>query len=84
VRPVILFALLGWGVTSWMKPALGARAQRQLNQMEVELKTTQAPYEIRPRIFIEQFPICSLPGGRDRRILTMAWCLPADTTQRDR
>ena len=56
VRPVITFALLGWAVTSWMSLHLAPRAAGQLHQMEVELKTSQAPYEIRPRIFIEQFP----------------------------
>jgi LPS export ABC transporter permease LptG/LPS export ABC transporter permease LptF len=56
VRPVIIFALLGWGVTSLMSLFLAPEAALKLNRMEAQLKTSQAPYEIQPRVFIEQFP----------------------------
>jgi len=56
VRPVIIFALLGWGVTSFMSLFLAPQAGLKLNRMETLLKTSQAPYEIQPRVFIEQFP----------------------------
>jgi LPS export ABC transporter permease LptG/LPS export ABC transporter permease LptF len=56
VRPVIIFALLGWGVTSLMSLFLAPDAALKLNRMETMLKTSQAPYEIQPRVFIEQFP----------------------------
>jgi LPS export ABC transporter permease LptG/LPS export ABC transporter permease LptF len=56
VRPVIIFALWGWGVTSLMSLFLAPQAGLKLNRMEALLKTSQAPYEIQPRVFIEQFP----------------------------
>ena len=56
VRPVMIFALLGWGVTSLMSLFLAPQAGLKLNRMEALLKTRQAPYEIQPRVFIEQFP----------------------------
>jgi LPS export ABC transporter permease LptG/LPS export ABC transporter permease LptF len=56
MRPVIIFALLGWGVTSLMSLFLAPQAGLKLNRMEAQLKTSQAPYEIQPRVFIEQFP----------------------------
>jgi LPS export ABC transporter permease LptG/LPS export ABC transporter permease LptF len=56
VRPVLIFALLGWGVTSLMSLFLAPQAGLKLNRMEAVLKTSQAPYEIQPRVFIEQFP----------------------------
>jgi LPS export ABC transporter permease LptF/LPS export ABC transporter permease LptG len=56
VRPVMLLALVGWGVALWMSLSLGPQAARKLNHMETALKASQAPYEIQPRVFIEQFP----------------------------
>ncbi|HEV2351233.1 MAG TPA: LPS export ABC transporter permease LptF [Terriglobia bacterium] len=56
VRPVMVFAVLGWAATSWMSLSLAPRAGRKLNQMEEGLKSSQAPYEIQPRVFLEQFP----------------------------
>jgi LPS export ABC transporter permease LptF/LPS export ABC transporter permease LptG len=56
VRPVMIYALIGWGVTGWMSLFLAPQAARQLVRTEVELRTSQVPYEIRPRVFIEQFP----------------------------
>jgi len=84
VRPVLTFALLGWAVTSWMSLQLAPQAARQLNRMEVELKTTQAPYEIRPRIFVEQFPNLLL-YLEDVIGAYSQWrgVFLADTTQRD-
>ncbi len=56
VRPVMIFALGGWGVTSLMSLFLAPQAGLKLNRMEAELKTSQVRYEIQPRVFIEQFP----------------------------
>lgn len=56
IRPVMVFAILGWAATSWMSLSLAPRASRKLNQMEAGLKSSQAPYEIQPRVFLEQFP----------------------------
>jgi LPS export ABC transporter permease LptF/LPS export ABC transporter permease LptG len=84
VRPVIAFALLGWAVTSWMSLHLAPRAANQLNQMQVELRNTQASYEIRPRVFIEQFPNLLL-YLEDVTGAKAHWrgVFLADTTQRD-
>jgi LPS export ABC transporter permease LptF/LPS export ABC transporter permease LptG len=83
VRPVMAFALVGWTLTLWMSLFLAPRALRELTRMEVGLKTSQAPYEIQPRVFIEQFPNLLLyledvtgSGSRWRGVFI------ADTTQR--
>jgi lipopolysaccharide export system permease protein len=56
VRPVLLFALCGWAMTSWMSLFLAPAALRTLDGSEASLAATQASYEIQPRVFIEQFP----------------------------
>ena len=56
VRPVMLLAVAGWAVTLWMGLFLAPQALRKLNRMETGLTASQAPYEIQPRVFIEQFP----------------------------
>ncbi len=55
-RPVMLYALMGWVVASAMSLALAPASAWKLRQMETELRATQIPYEIKPRLFIEQFP----------------------------
>jgi LPS export ABC transporter permease LptG/LPS export ABC transporter permease LptF len=56
VRPVLLFAFAGWGITLWMSLFLSPQAARKLNRMEAGLKASQVPYEIQPRVFVEQLP----------------------------
>jgi lipopolysaccharide export system permease protein len=56
IRPVMIFALIGWGVASWMSLDLAPRAGRTLSRMETRLEASQLPYEIQPRVFLEQFP----------------------------
>ncbi|MEJ2009767.1 MAG: LPS export ABC transporter permease LptF [Acidobacteriota bacterium] len=56
VRPVLIFAVCGWAVTAWMSLFLAPRAVRNLEKSEINLAAAQANYEIRPRVFIEQFP----------------------------
>ncbi len=56
VRPVLLFALCGWALTSWMSLFLSPAAIRTLERSEASLAAMQASYEIQPRVFIEQFP----------------------------
>jgi LPS export ABC transporter permease LptF/LPS export ABC transporter permease LptG len=56
VRPVLIFALVGWGVASWMSLVLAPQALRHLRGMEQGLRTSEAPHEIQPRVFLEQFP----------------------------
>ena len=84
VRPVLLFAFAGWAVTLWMSLLLSPQAGRKLIRMEAGLKASQVPYEIQPRVFIEQFPnlllyLEDVTGSRAR------WrgVFIADTTQRD-
>ena len=84
VRPVLLFAFAGWAITLWMSLFLSPQAARKLNRMEAGLKASQVPYEIQPRVFIEQFPnlllyLEDVTGSRAR------WrgVFIADTTQRD-
>ncbi|MGH9433081.1 MAG: LPS export ABC transporter permease LptF, partial [Terriglobia bacterium] len=55
-RPVLIFALAGWACASAMSLYLSPLSTRKLTLMENEIKTSMAPYEIRPRVFIEQFP----------------------------
>jgi LPS export ABC transporter permease LptF/LPS export ABC transporter permease LptG len=56
IRPVMLLAAGGWAVTLWMGLFLAPQAMRQMNRMETGLTASQAPYEIQPRVFNEQFP----------------------------
>lgn len=56
IRPVMIFALIGWGATSWMSLFLAPQAGRVLSLMEARLQASQLPHEIQPRVFIEQFP----------------------------
>ncbi len=84
VRPVVLFALMGWGATSWMSLTLAPQAGRELNRIEAELRASHIPYEIQPRVFIEQFPnllvyIQDVSGSH----LEWKGVFIADTTQRD-
>jgi LPS export ABC transporter permease LptG/LPS export ABC transporter permease LptF len=84
VKPVLIFAFAGWALTLWMSLFLSPQAVRKLNRMETGLKASQAPYELQPRVFIEQFPnlllyLEDVTGSRFR------WrgVFIADTTQRD-
>ncbi|HXW15645.1 MAG TPA: LptF/LptG family permease, partial [Terriglobia bacterium] len=56
VRPVMMLAVTGWAVTLWMSLFLAPQAMRKMNRMETGLSASQAPYEIQPRVFNEQFP----------------------------
>ena len=56
VRPVMIFALSGWALASWMSLFLAPAAVRKLDRSEATLAAAQANYEIQPRVFIEQFP----------------------------
>jgi lipopolysaccharide export system permease protein len=84
IRPVMFFALIGWGVASWMSLILAPQAGRTLSHLETRLEASQIPYEIQPRVFIEQFPnlllyLKDVTGARSR------WkgVFIADTTERD-
>ncbi|MGH9452613.1 MAG: LPS export ABC transporter permease LptF, partial [Terriglobia bacterium] len=55
-RPVLIFALAGWACASAMSLYLSPLSTKKLVLMENEIKTSMAPFEIRPRVFIEQFP----------------------------
>jgi LPS export ABC transporter permease LptG/LPS export ABC transporter permease LptF len=84
VRPVLLFAFAGWAITLWMSLFLSPQAARKLNRMEAGLKASQVPYEIQPRVFVEQLPnlllyLEDVTGSPSR------WrgVFIADTTQRD-
>jgi LPS export ABC transporter permease LptF/LPS export ABC transporter permease LptG len=84
VRPVMMLAGAGWAVTLGMSLFLAPQAARQINRLETGLKTSQAPYEIQPRVFIEQFPnlllyLGDVTGSRS----TWRDVFIADTTQRD-
>ncbi len=56
IRPVMILAISGWAIALWMALVIAPQAARKLNRMETGLKASQVPYEIQPRVFIEQFP----------------------------
>jgi LPS export ABC transporter permease LptF/LPS export ABC transporter permease LptG len=83
VRPVMVFALAGWSMAMWMSLFLAPQSLRKLHRMEQEITTSEVPYEIQPRVFLEQFPnlllyLQDITGSRSR------WrgVFIADTTQR--
>ena len=55
-RPVMVIALLGWGIAMWMSLFLGPQSLRKLHRMEQAITSSEVPYEIQPRVFLEQFP----------------------------
>lgn len=56
VRPVMVIALAGWGIAMWMSLFLAPQSLRKLHRMEQEITTSEVPYGIQPRVFLEQFP----------------------------
>jgi LPS export ABC transporter permease LptG/LPS export ABC transporter permease LptF len=56
IRPVMAYAAAGWLLASWMSLVVAPRAALKLARMEAALRSSQASYEIEPRVFIEQFP----------------------------
>ncbi len=56
VLPVMILALAGLAAASWMSLDLGPAAGAALSRREGALATSQAPHEVQPRVFIEQFP----------------------------
>jgi LPS export ABC transporter permease LptG/LPS export ABC transporter permease LptF len=56
VRPVLIIALGGWALASAMSLFLAPDSARKLHRMEQEITTSEVPYEIQPRVFLEQFP----------------------------
>src|SRR5579872_3222916 len=55
VRPVVLFALIGWALTLYVSFYLAPLSVRKLQQAETSLAAAQANFQIQPRVFIEQF-----------------------------
>ena len=84
VRPTMLFAALGWALASAMSLYWAPRAAKELDRLKWQLQTSQAPYEVQPRVFIEQIPNL-LVFLRDTQGATPTWhhVFIADTSERD-
>ena len=54
--PVMAYAVAGWLVASLMSLDLAPRSNLALSRTEAQIRSTQAAYEIQPRVFLEQFP----------------------------
>lgn len=54
--PVILYALIAWAVASGLSLVVSPASIWKLHQMESSVATSELPYEIKPRVFIEKFP----------------------------
>ena len=85
VRPVMFLAVTAWALTLWIGLFLAPQAARKLSRMETGLKASQVPYEIQPRVFIEQFPklllyLEDVTGSR----ASWSGVFIADMTQRNR
>ncbi len=84
VRPVMIIALCGWALATCMSLFLAPHSARKLHRMEQEITTSEIPYEIQPRVFLEQFPnlllyLQDVTGSRSR----WSGVFIADTTKRD-
>ncbi len=84
VRPVMILALGAWVLGTVMSLYLAPHAARRLHRMEQEVATSEVPYEIQPRVFLEQFPNLLL-YVQDVTGSNSEWrgVFIADTTQRD-
>jgi len=84
VRPVMILAVGGWAISMGMSLFLAPQSARRLHRMELEIAAAQAPHEIQPRVFVEQFPNLLLyvqdvtGSGSDWRGIFLA-----DTSKRD-
>jgi LPS export ABC transporter permease LptF/LPS export ABC transporter permease LptG len=56
VRPVMIMAVGAWALSTWMSQALSPQSARRLRRMEQQIASSEAPHEIQPRVFVEQFP----------------------------
>jgi len=54
--PVGVLALLAGGLTLWITLGIGPPALMQLHTTEEALSTSQASFEVQPRVFEERFP----------------------------
>ncbi|MBZ5515846.1 MAG: LptF/LptG family permease [Acidobacteriia bacterium] len=84
IRPVMVLALAGWGLATWMSLVLAPQSLQRLHRMEQEISTSEVPYEIQPRVFVEQFPnlllyLQDVTGSRSRWLGVFI----ADTTSRN-
>ncbi len=84
IRPTLLFATLGWVLASSMSLYWAPWAAKRLNDLKWELGTSQVPYEVQPRVFIEQIPNL-LVFLLDTRGAIPTWhhVFIADTSDRD-
>jgi LPS export ABC transporter permease LptG/LPS export ABC transporter permease LptF len=55
VRTVFIVALLGWGLSLLNALYLAPKATEALLELEDSLKTSQASFEVQPRVFYEDF-----------------------------
>jgi len=84
IRPVMIFALTGWAITMGMSLILAPQANERLSHKEAEIRNSQVPYEIQPRVFIEQIPnlLIYLEDVRGSRYSWQGVFI-ADSTQRN-
>lgn len=55
-RPVMLYGFFGCLLAAGMSLVCAPASAWKLMRMENALKSTQLPYEVKPRVFLEQFP----------------------------
>ncbi len=56
LRVILLFAVVAWGLALFNAVYLAPASQAALGRLEDRLKTSQASFEVQPRVFYEGFP----------------------------
>jgi LPS export ABC transporter permease LptF/LPS export ABC transporter permease LptG len=56
LRVILLFAVAAWGLALFNAVYLAPASQAALGRLEDRLKTSQASFEVQPRVFYEGFP----------------------------
>src|SRR5437667_1719516 len=56
LRILSIFVLMGWGIALFNSVYLAPRSQAALGRLQDRLKSSQASFEVQPRVFYEGFP----------------------------
>jgi len=56
LHPILVFAVICWGVTSWVMLKAMPDSNQRFREISTEIAMNRAEGEVRPRVFFEDFP----------------------------